>query len=49
MGVFQLMPATAKGLGVNNAFDIEQNIDGGIRYLKQMLTANKGNIALAVY
>ena len=48
MGIFQLIPATAKGLGVNNAFDIEQNIDGGIRYLKQMLTANKGNIALAL-
>ena len=48
MGIFQLMPATAKGLGINNAFDIEQNIDGGIRYLKQMLTANKGNIALAL-
>lgn len=48
MGVFQLMPATAKGLGINNAFDIEQNIDGGIRYLKQMLTANKGNVALAL-
>lgn len=48
VGIFQLMPATAKGLGVNNAFDIEQNIDGGIRYLKQMLTANKGNIALAL-
>ena len=48
MGIFQLIPATAKDLGVNNAFDIEQNIDGGIRYLKQMLTANKGNVALAL-
>lgn len=48
MGIFQLIPATAKDLGVNNAFDIEQNIDGGIRYLKQMLKANKGNIALAL-
>lgn len=48
MGVFQLMPATAKGLGVKDAYNVEQNIDGGIRYLKQMLTANKGNVALAL-
>lgn len=48
MGVFQLMPATAKGLGVKDAYDVEQNIEGGIKYLKQMLHQNNGNTALAL-
>jgi soluble lytic murein transglycosylase-like protein len=47
----QLMPATAKDMGVTDLFDIEQNIDGGAKYLRQMLDRFGGNIrkALAAY
>ena len=50
-GLMQLMPATARELGVDDAFDIQQNIDGGARYLKQMLAQFDGDVrkALAAY
>jgi hypothetical protein len=50
-GLMQLMPATANDLGVEDPFDIDQNIDGGSRYLRSMLDrfGNDLNKALAAY
>lgn len=50
MGLMQLMPGTARLLGVTDGFDPEQNIMGGAKYLRQMLD-QFGNIetALAAY
>lgn len=48
MGIMQLMPGTAKALGVVDAFDPEQNIMGGANYISQKLKAYDGDITLAL-
>src|SRR4029434_1523999 len=47
-GLMQLMPQTAAGLGVTNAWDPAQNIEGGTKYIKQMLDRFGGKVEYAV-
>ena len=47
IGVMQLMPETAAGLGVN-PYDKQQNIEGGVKYLRQMMDTFGGDVQKAV-
>jgi len=50
-GIMQLMPKTARALGVQNSFDPQQNIFGGTKYMKTLLDRFHGDVttALAAY
>jgi soluble lytic murein transglycosylase-like protein len=48
MGLMQLMPGTAAAMGVADAYDVEQNIAGGIRYLNRCLNQFNQDVPLAL-
>lgn len=48
MGLMQLMPETARALGVSDPFDPVQNIEGGVRYLSHLLQRFGGDLRLAL-
>jgi soluble lytic murein transglycosylase-like protein len=48
VGLMQLRPATARRYGVANAFDPEQNIRGGVHYLRDLMTRYGNNLELAL-
>lgn len=47
-GIMQLMPATARMLGLSDIFDVKQNIDGGARYLRSLLDTFNGDLDLTL-
>jgi len=47
-GLMQLMPSTAEALGVEDVFNPEQNISGGVRYFKRLVNRFDGDVKLAL-
>jgi soluble lytic murein transglycosylase-like protein len=48
MGLMQLMPQTARQLRVSNPFDPQQNVDAGVRHLKQLMESYGGDVKLTL-
>jgi soluble lytic murein transglycosylase len=48
VGLMQLMPGTARQMGIHNPFDPDENIEGGVRYLKFLLKAFDDDLMLAL-
>lgn len=48
IGLMQLMPSTARVLGVQDPYDPVDNLEGGVRYLKALLERFKGDLSLAL-
>ncbi len=48
VGLMQVVPETGRKLGVNNLFDPQENLEAGVRYLKSLLDAYQGNLALSL-
>ena len=48
VGIMQLMPQTAAGLGVSNSYNAYENIMGGAKYISQLLEKYNGNLSLAL-
>jgi soluble lytic murein transglycosylase-like protein len=47
-GLMQLMPSTARFLGISNVFDVRENVFGGTRYLRTLLDTFNGDLDLAL-
>jgi soluble lytic murein transglycosylase-like protein len=48
VGLMQLMPLTAQRYGVENRFDPVQNVEGGVRYLRDLIAMFEGDLTLAL-
>jgi soluble lytic murein transglycosylase-like protein len=48
MGLMQLMPTTARQLNVSDPFDVQQNVDAGVRHFKKLMNTYNGDVRLSL-